>query len=360
MQSVRLVADIATGGGETVRIGLVARGEDRGLGILSWEFFRHIEPDRTLLVDMGVLARGFSVHASRYPGALCMAFDGTHFVDESAVREWLRGLDVVYAAETFYDWRMIEWAAEAGVATVLHVMPEFYRHGLDPSLPRPDRFWTPTIWRLDTLDPATIVVPVPVALDRFEPKVRERAVTFLHVAGHRAAADRAGTSTLLRSLRRVQSRVRIVMITQDENLPMTSMRRNVTLERRVRSKVDYWQLYDVGDVLVAPRRYGGLSLVNNEAAASGMALILSDVPPNRETWPGRYVRAMSTGSIRTPAGELPTSGCDPDALAVVIDELASQPQLCADLSAASICWAHEHSWKTLAGEYLTQLDAARC
>jgi glycosyltransferase involved in cell wall biosynthesis len=326
---------------------------------MSWEFARHVEPDRTMIIEMGELARGFPIHDERYPGAMRMPFDGHVVGDETAVRDWLKGLDVLYSAETFYDWRIIEWAAEAGCATVLHVMPEFYRHGLDPSLPKPDRFWTPTSWRLEDLDPATIVVPVPVALDRFEPKHRTEAVTFLHIAGHRAAADRAGTTTILRALRRVSSRVRIIMITQDENLPQTSLRRNVTLERRVRSKCEYWELYD-GDVLLSPRRYGGLSLVHNEAAAAGMALLLSNVSPNPTTWPGRYVNTTSAGEIRTPSGVLPVSGVDPEALAVEIDELAQNPSIVADLSAASICWAQDHSWKTLAGEYLTQLDAARC
>lgn len=343
-----------------MKIGLIARGEDRGLGILTWEFYRHIEPDRTMLIDMGHLARGFPVFHGRYPGALRMPFDGHLVADEKAVRAWLDGLDVVYSAETFYDWRILTWAAELGVATVLHVMPEFYRHGLDPSLPRPDRFWTPTSWRLDTLDESTRVVPVPVALDRFTPRHREAASTFVHIAGHRAAGDRAGTTTILRAVRRVSQKVRIVLITQDENLPMTSTRRNVTLERRTRSKIDYWQLYDEGDVLLSPRRYGGLSLPHNEAAGAGMALVLSDVTPNRETWPARYVRSMGAGSIRTPGGELVTYGCDPNALALAIDELAANPSEVQDLSAASICWAQEHSWQKLAGLYLTELDAARC
>lgn len=344
--------------GGRVKIGLVARGEDRGLGILTWEFYRHIEPDRTLLVDMGPLARGFDVHHDRYPDALTVTFDGHRFDDEALVRSWLDELDVLYSAETFYDWRIVQWAREQGVATVLHVMPEFFRHYSEPTLIRPDVFWTPTSWRLEMLDPNTVVVPVPVALDRFAVRQRREGRVFLHVAGHRAAGDRAGTTSLLRALRYVSEPMHVVMITQDENLPITSTKRFVTLERRVRSTCDYWQLYDDGDVFVSPRRYGGLSLPHNEAAGAGLALVLADVPPNRETWPGSYVQAERGDSFDTQGGPVSIYATDPQRLAAALDELAASPTLVQDLSASSICWAQTHSWEALRGLYLTEFAEA--
>lgn len=339
-----------------MKVGLIARGEDRGLGIMTWEVYRNLQPDRTILVDMGALARGFRTHRSRFPDAQVADFSPGH-LQEDQVRSWLRGLDVVYSAETFYDWRLVEWARAEGVRTVLHVMPEFYRHGRE-ALPHPDAVWAPTTWMLDTLPPDTPVVPVPVATDRFQPRVRGEAGVFLHVAGHRAAADRAGTVTLLRALRFVTAPMEVLMVTQDVRLPQSTVKRCVTLRTATRQRGDYWATYDRGDVLVSPRRYGGLSLPHNEAAAAGLALVLPDVDPNPTTWPGRYVKARADGALDTPAGSVVVHTTDPAELARTLDHLATHPEVVADLSAASICWAAEHSWEALAGTYLTRLEEA--
>ena len=37
-----------------VRQGLIARADNSGLGTLSWEFARHLKPDKVLLVSNGV------------------------------------------------------------------------------------------------------------------------------------------------------------------------------------------------------------------------------------------------------------------------------------------------------------------
>lgn len=323
---------------------------------MCWEFHRNIEPDRTLLIDMGVLTRGFAVHPERYPDATTVAFDGVS-LPEDQVRKWLRGLDVVYSAETFYDWRMVEWARDEGVATVLHVMPEFYRHD-DAGLPRPDRFWAPTAWRLDLLPPETRLVPVPVALDRFTPRHVTKVERLIHVAGHRAAADRAGTTSVLRALRHITTPMTVVLITQDKTVPGVSTKRGVVLERRAKSMCEYWELYDHGDALVAPRRYGGLSLPFNEAAAAGLPMILPDSPPHRETWPGMHVRTQPAGDIATSAGRIVLHATDAHALAAAMTTLVTQPSDAADLSAASIAWAKTHSWDALRGLYLTALQEA--
>ena len=48
-----------------MRVGVVARGENRGLGIQSWETARALDA-RALVVDMGELARGFPSDPGRF------------------------------------------------------------------------------------------------------------------------------------------------------------------------------------------------------------------------------------------------------------------------------------------------------
>lgn len=345
-----------------MRLGLIARAEDRGLGNLTWEFHRHLHPDRTLVVDMGQLARGFQPHLGRYPDATVVHFDGAQ-LPEDEVRSWLDGLDVVYSAETFYDWHVLTWAREAGVATVLHVMPEFYRHVAE-DLPHPTATWAPTPWRLDLLPDDTTLVPVPVATDRF-PKTLPpigRPLRVLHVAGHRAAGDRNGTLQLAQALRRVTRPMRVRFLTQDPRLPAMRVSRDVQLEVECGGRRDYWELYDDADVLALPRRYGGLSLPAQEAMAAGLAVVMPDVSPN-DWWPTIRVPATSRGALNTPGGPVPLYAANPTLLARTLDALAAEPEnVVAVARQAGQVWVEANSWDALAPRYIAELERAadRC
>jgi glycosyltransferase involved in cell wall biosynthesis len=341
-----------------VKIGLVARAEDRGLGIQSWEFARAMQPERVLLVDMGELARGFPSHHDRYPGSTVVHYHAGQ-LPEGQVREWLEGLDVVFSAETFYDWRLCRWADEAGVATVCQLNPEFLRPVAElPS--RPTRWWAPTSWRLDALPGGTEVIPVPVADDRFSFRVPERAgnLRVIHVVGHRAAADRNGTAIVLQAVNRVRGPLELVLSTQDARIPQGRNHRGVTITSRVGGLRDYWRLYEGFDVLVLPRRYGGLCLPVQEAMASGLAVVMSDTEPQRSTWPARTVRTHLTSAIQTPAGRLPLANVDPRSLARDLDHLANNPADLLEAQQRSVEWAHRHRWSVLRPLYERRLADA--
>lgn len=343
--------------------GLIARSEDRGLGNLTWEVARNLHPDRTLEVVLGELARGFAPHHDRYPTAVRIPWSG-HPLDtdaERVIRSWLDGLDVVYSAETFYDWRIVDWARDAGCATVLHVMPEFWPAQLD-GRPMPDAVWAPTTWRLDALPAHTRLVPVPVALDRFagdDPRP-EGPLRVLHVAGHKAAADRNGTQAVTRTLASIRAKTTVTITGQDGRLPTIPgrARGRVELDTRARNIANYWDLYAGHDVLLQPRRYGGLCLPVQEGLAAGLVPILPDVEPNQD-WPAILVPAVARGTIATAAGVLPLATVNPRDLAATIDSLADDPELLADRRRWALDWAEDHSWDTLAALWLTELDRAR-
>jgi len=339
----------------TLKVGVIARAEDRGLGILTWEVVRHLHPERVLVIDMGELGRGFPQHLERYPtGTLAPWRNGA--LPERLVREWLEGLDVVYSAETFYDQRMVGWATLAGVATVLHVMPEF----LFPDQPRPTRVWLPTPWRAELVGPHQLV-PVPVALDRWwgsEPRAEvDGPLRVLHVAGHKAAADRNGTTAFLRALSLTHSRVDARMVDQDERTwgkrpiaPYTTLK----VEGPTRN---YWDTYLDTDLLVMPRRYGGLCLPVQEAAGAGLAVAMSAVPPNA-WYPAALFRTQMTGRLETPGGRLQIGTPNATHVARMIDTLARSRADLEQLKERSRRWAADHSWATLRPYWTTQLEAA--
>lgn len=64
------------------------------------------------------------------------------------------------------------------------------------------------------------------------------------------------------------------------------------------NKANYYDNYD-GGVLVLPRKYGGLCLPINEAIASGMPVIATDISPNNTWLPKEWlVPAGHAGSFK--------------------------------------------------------------
>lgn len=343
-----------------MRVGLIARGEDRGLGIQTWEWARHMHPDAVLLVDMGGAAGGYPIHPERYdPAVTTLArFDRDRFTDRDMVRQWLAQLDVVYCAETWYDQQLPEWCHDAHVGLVCHVNPEFFHHG-GRWLPAVT-WWLPTSWRQLHLPRNAISVPVPVPLDRWpEPApLHDGPPVFLHVAGKRAAGDRNGTSLLMSAVARANATMTVRVVTQEARLPEARHGRNVTLERHTGGVADYWTLYDGHDVLVMPRRYGGLCLPAHEAAGAGLGLAMTATSPNPTTWPCASITASSSSHMAAPAGTVTTANADPVAIAKVLDNLASDHVARHGLQVAARRWAERHSWETLAPTIRGHLEAA--
>ena len=342
-----------------MKLGIVCRADDRGLGMLSWAAYRHLQPERALVIDMGSIARGFAQHFDRYPGERIVTFDG-HSLPEVEVRAWLAGLDVVLMFETAYDWRMVTWAEDMGVATVLMVMPEFHKHGRDP-LPFPTQFWAPTTWRLDLLPPGTPVVPVPVEQDVFPltPAGTGDRLQVVHVAGHRAAGDRNGTLQLLTAAQRVREPMDIYVHTQDDHLPrVRSLKPGVTLHMLPGGKRTRPELYAGMHLHVLPRRYGGLCLPAQESLASGLGLAMTDVAPNPETWPLVPLKGQWEGRQATPSGDVRSFSADSLYLARVLDSLARDPQQVVELQTQAVTWAKANAWSQLAPLYRERLKEA--
>lgn len=338
----------------SVRLGMIARASNRGLGIQTYAFYEQMQPDRTLVIDMGHDRDPLGLHLDRFPNAWDVV--APEQLDRAESEAFLDGLDVVYSAETFYSDTFLEVAQERGVRTVMHANWEFLGHARYSHLPRPDLFLAPSAWRYDDWPMPKRLLPFPVDRERFRYRQRDHAGTFLHVAGWPTAADRNGTWSFLQSLRHVHTPIRVVVTSQHE-LPTSLVdRRNipacVDLEVRVGDIDDHLALYDEGDVLVLPRRFGGLSLVLNEAASLGLAILALDREPENFWIPREgLVPAYVNGYFDAQSGPVAIATPHDEDLAARMQRLVAEPETVALLSKASDAYADSISWERSIGQF---------
>lgn len=326
-----------------------ARADQRGLAYQTQSFYKHLRPVRTLAVDM--TSDGLSPYVCDWRP---FNLNDTHIVrnsqiNEGLAREWLRGLDVVIGAETFYRDEFPLWAKAEGVKTVLQINPEFvgwWHKGRND--PKPDVIINPSTWRMDKL-PGAIHLPFPVDREMFPFRHRKSANHFVHVAGHPAAADRAGTRSVVGSIMRVRNVT--ISIRSQAPLPwdIPTGHRKVNLQTTATTVPS--ELYADADVVLAPRRYGGQSLVANEALSSGCPLIVLDRHPDN-TWAGVVkLPARTRGHLRTKAGLIAIYDPSPATMAVAINKLHEDPLMVETLSAEANMHANSISWQTLLPVY---------
>jgi glycosyltransferase involved in cell wall biosynthesis len=336
-----------------------ARGDRRGLAIQTGEIARNLRPDKVLGIEMG--------QRSPFP-ADWQEFDQDRLTVRALedllpadVAGWLADLDVVFGCETFYVPWLTDVAHRAGTATVLQVNPEFAQHVYDWE-PVPTMIVSPTAWRAEHL-PGCTVLPVGVARDRLPYRPRVRLNVALHVVGHGAIHDRNGTTALIDALRFVKRPLAVIVRSQRPlGLALGRLPRWVEVEVRAEDVGDYWRLYDEGDLLVLPRRYGGLCLPAQEALSTGMPVLMPDTSPNAD-WlpPGMLVPLAAPRPGRhfqSQVGRIDLADTDPALLAFRLDHLAAHPEEMQALSGEARRIADGLSWPALAQRYMDTLRAA--
>lgn len=340
-----------------MKIGLMARADNTGLGVQTHDFYKHMKPDKTMVVDISVL-NGNKQFLERYPDADIVT-EG--FPNRQEIDEFLRGLDILFTCETPYNYYVFQKARDMGVKTVLQYNWEFLDYLQRHNLPHPDLFAAPSLWHFDELPfDNKAYLPVPVDTDKFEFVQRDYAKSFLHIAGIPAVNDRNGTETVIAALEHIKSDAEIIIRSQDESFindyikPATQKYKQVKLHSE--DLEDNAQVYDEGDVMLMPRRYGGLCLPMNEAIAKGMPVIMTDIEPNnrilQEDW---LIPAEKTGEFMTRTMIDIYSG-DPKKLAERIDWFVEMGSMFAFHNRAAQSMREGMSWENLSKRYMREFE----
>lgn len=332
-----------------IRCGLIARADKTGLGVKTWEFYNHIKPLKTLLVDISSL-NGRPINEKWYQYATVS--DG--FPSDELIDSFLHGISVVYTAETPYNYKLFSIAKERGIKTILHANYEFLDYCADISLPAPDIIACPTYWHYKDIQAIgkhigskVIYLPVPVATEHFKYKKRNKIKKILHIAGNKTIYDRNGTGELIEAMRYVKSDVKLVIRSQHT---LQKMIKDDRIEIDETNKVNYWDNYEDEDMFVLPRKFGGLCLPLNESLACGMIPLMLGIEHIKDLLPIECqipTEAYKEFVVR------PTIRCydtDPFVIAKNIERLVNS-----DLTKINKWvnkWRKENSWKALKPLYL--------
>jgi glycosyltransferase involved in cell wall biosynthesis len=349
-----------------VRIGLIARADNSGLGSQTWEFYRHMQPAKTMVVDISSMNHN-KQYPERYP-------DG-HFIYGIPTNEdidtFLQDLDVVFVAEAPYNFYLYTRAKELGVKVAVQYNYEFFDWFATPNLPTPDMLIAPSRWNYGVVDLFCQnraikheYLHCPVDREKLPLRATSSFKTFLHTAGRSAAHDRNGTDTVIQSAQYLKTDAQIIIHFQGEQGLGHQATKTIEQYRRdfelaggnliisQKEYDNYQDVYSQGDVLVLPRRYGGNCLPLNEALSSGMPVIMTDIEPNNIFLPPSWlVYADKIGQF-SPRTTIDIYDAEPQELARKIDDLYNMSEEEVEINCKiADGYARQISWENMKPMY---------
>lgn len=352
------------------RIGFLARADNTGLGAQTWEFYRHMQPAKTLIINSSNFQSGSSnilgnkQYPDRYGPEAKWTERGYPITEE--IEEFLQDIDLVFTCETPYNPYLWERAKQLGVKTVQQYNYEFLdylgENAKDWTIP--DLFASPSTWHHDDLPfKNKVVLPVPVDRDRLEFTIRYDATQFLHIAGNPVVHDRNGTETVLQAVKYIKHPgFRLYVRTQKPEYIEAWHKMLEPDETRVNfidePVENYWDNYNYGNILLMPRRFGGLCLPVQEALSCGIPSIMTNLQPNNDWLPQEWLLpARKLGEFK-PRTVVEVFSAHPVELARMIDSIMNSltwleaNNLVADSIAKELDW---NIWVDKYNELFTKL-----
>jgi glycosyltransferase involved in cell wall biosynthesis len=287
-----------------MRLGIIARSDNTGLGNQTKELVTMLNPDKILLIDSTPFNSN-KQHPEWYNQYSCIKTQG--FPSVQQIKMFLEEVDVVLSCETFYDQNFIRFANRRGVKTILQYNYELFGHLANPELPLPTVLLSPSLWQIETIqsmfgDRTKVVhIPPPTTPELFTTaknnNISKSHNRLLHIAGKKAAKDRNGTETVINMLQHSKADYELVIRSQSEIVTNVTDSR---LKIEVGNPDNREDLYNGFDAMVLPRRYAGLCLPMNEALLSGLPVFMTNVSPNNQILPQEWlVESDPIGTIRT-------------------------------------------------------------
>jgi glycosyltransferase involved in cell wall biosynthesis len=304
-------------------LGIIARSDNTGLGNQTRELVEMLNPEKILLIDSTPFNEN-KQHPEWYAGRNVINSFG--FPEDSLVEEFLNGLDVVLSCEVFYSDTLVLKAKVRGITTILQYNYELFENLSVPRAPLPDILLAPSLWNIDRVKVmfgkrCKIIHLPPPTNDLLFSKIKENNLSkehkrLLHIGGRRAARDRNGTETIIDMLKYSKADYELVIQSQT---PIETIATDSRLKIEVGNPANREDMYDGFDGMILPRKYAGLCLPMNEALFSAMPVFMTDISPNNQILPSKWLAATNGDGFFMAKTKIALFSADPRSLARVID-----------------------------------------
>lgn len=307
-----------------MRLGIIARSDNTGLGNQTRNIVNMLNPDKILLIDSTPFNEN-KQHPEWYAGYPCITTQ-RGFASREEIAAFLEDLDVVFTCESFYSNSFLRLAEKRNIKTINQYNYEFLDLIKDPEQMIPSMLLSPSVWNIDRvkkiLGDQTKVLHLPPPINPKDFAVIRESNTsktynrILHIAGKFASKDRNGTSTVINMLQYSTANYELVIKSQT---PIETDCKDPRLTIDISNTNTNANLYDGFDAMVLPRRYAGLCLPMNESLMSGLPVFMTDISPNNHVLPQEWlVESDKIDKLMTRMW-LDVYGANPKKLANLID-----------------------------------------
>ena len=288
-----------------MRLGIIARCDNTGLGNQTRELVNMLNPDKILLIDSAPFNKN-KQHPEWYEGYNLYSTRGGMPTTKEII--WfLKDVDVVISCETFYHLDLVDLARQQGTKTILQYNYELFGNLTNPDWSLPDVLLSPSLWNIDIVKEKfgsvcdVIHLPPPTNESLFN-KAKDNNLLkdhnrILHIAGKKAAKDRNGTESIFEMVKHSKEDYELVIKSQT---PIDTNCKDPRVKIEIGNPESREDMYDGFDAMILPRRYAGLCLPMNEALMSALPVFMTNVSPNNTILPEDWlVESTKIGSFRT-------------------------------------------------------------
>jgi glycosyltransferase involved in cell wall biosynthesis len=343
-----------------MRLGIIARSDNTGLGNQTKELVDMLNPDKVMLINSQSFNKN-KQHPDWYEKYNCVYVRG--FPGTSDINAFLKNIDVVLSCETFYNNSFVLLAKNKGVKTFLQYNYEFLDYLQKPDQQLPDTLIAPSLWGFETVSETfgtrsrVVHLPPPTSPETFSfaksTNINKQHKRLLHVAGKSAHLDRNGTKTIIEMLKYSKSDYEMVIKSQSA-LDFNIKDSRLTIDTN--SPENRQDLYTGFDAMILPRRYAGLCLPMNEALMSALPVFMTNISPNNIVLPSKWLvpsKKINEFKART---MIDVYEADPEILANLIDDYVNNSNMMEEKQHAFEIGINNFSVENLKQKYLDILE----
>lgn len=344
-----------------MKLGMIVRADDTGLGNQTHELVKMLNPEKILIIDSSKFHNKGVQHYDWYENRNVVVSKG--FPDNNTVVRFFSGINVVLSCETFYNRHFVALAKRKRIKTILQYNFEFLENLSNERAILPDVLLAPSLWRFedvkDRFENKCLVkhLPPPTSPDIFKNNREEnkkRSGRLLHVGGKAAIYDRNGTESVIEMLKYSKEDYELVIKSQTD-LEIECDDPRVTFV--IGNEENRQDLYSGYDAMIIPRRYAGLCLPMNEALMSGLPVFMTDISPNNIILPGDWLAKSHFVRVFMTRVGLDLYNADPESLAKVVDNYFSKKDLSEDKDKAYLLGYQNFSSDELKEKYIELINS---